>query len=91
MIDTAEVLSQLDGLADIFEAYHRTSFLAYRNTKDSGVQTLEIEILDKGPSAGDLRYSCKVTTDDGKQAAGNPAARKDVALAIVHWQNLDVE
>jgi hypothetical protein len=55
------------------------------------VQQVTIEIFDRGvdPKYHQIRFRCVATTDDGKTAAGKPAATLEEALIIVHWQELD--
>lgn len=74
----------------MFEVYHKDSFECIRNLGTGEMQTVEVTILDAGPD-GDpqLRYRCVATTQDGKMATGNPADSIDMAVMIVHWQELD--
>jgi hypothetical protein len=74
----------------IFEVYHRTSFQGYRTAKNGESQKVEVDIFDAGPNVNSiLRYHCVATTEDGKRATGNAAESVDIALAIVHWGDLD--
>ena len=88
-MDQAKVAQQLTQYADIFEVYHKTSFECYRHTKDGGIQTVTVDILDMGPEKGDLRYTCVAKSEDGRMATGNPARSVDEVLPTVHWFDLD--
>jgi hypothetical protein len=72
-----------------FETYQVTEFVGYRRAKDGHTQKVNVQILDAGEAAGDIRYHCHAQSDDGKRASGNAADRPDTVLAIVHWYDLD--
>lgn len=85
-----ETIAELKKVAGFSEVYHTTSFRCFRHAKDGGVQEVTVEIYDAGPDVDeDLRYSCAAHSDDGKVASGNPGATIGVALATVHWWDLD--
>ena len=88
-MNEVEIMKRLKEVAGFFEIYHKTSFTGYRNTGSGKTQEVSVDILDAGPEAGDSRYSCCATSDDGKTASGNPGASIDLVLATVHWYNLD--
>ena len=88
-MDPRDVMPELKKVANFFEVYHTTSFSGYRNRKDGGVQKVLVEIQDAGPVAGEMRYSCVATSEDGRQASGNPGPSIDLVLGTVHWWDLD--
>lgn len=88
-MSSVEILDQLKAVTGAFEAYHRTEYVVYRDTASGGVQEIHIEVLDAGPSKPHIRYQVTATSDEGKKATGNPSESLEVALAIVHWHDLD--
>jgi hypothetical protein len=73
------------------EIHHVTTFRCYRRTRAGEVQAVIIDVLDMGLDApGDLRFSCHAITEDGRFAGGNPGRTLEEALAIVHWNQLDL-
>lgn len=54
-----------------------------------GASKVTVEIFDRGPAAGDLRYYAIATRDDGTSATGNPAATVRLVLDTLHWADLD--
>ena len=59
----------------------------YREKKDGTDQAITVEIHDSKESSN--RYTCVVTSKEGKVATGNPASTIQEAIAFVHWENLD--
>ncbi len=88
-MNEADVMNQLKKCGGIFEIYHKTSFWGYRRNANGEKQKVLVDILDMGPEADDLRYSCVATTYDGKMATGNHASSIEVAISIVRWDELD--
>ena len=84
-----EMMEKLKKYGEFFELHHKTSFIGYRHTKNKGDQEVQIDILDAGPEAGNARYYCTATSEDGKVATGNSGPSIDVVLGTVHWYNLD--
>jgi hypothetical protein len=84
-----EGLREIQNFANFFEVYHKTSFECYRNAKDGSVQEVLVEILDSGPEQLPNRYHVVARSTDGKSASGNPGDSVKVALAFVHWWELD--
>lgn len=84
-----EMMEELTKYAEFFELHHKTSFIGYRHTKNKGDQEVYIDILDAGPQAGNARYSCTATSEDGKVATGNSGPLIETVIATVHWYNLD--
>ncbi|MBA7630160.1 hypothetical protein ES703_37673 [subsurface metagenome] len=90
-MNEAEIIKKLKEVAGFFEVYHKkTSFEGSRTAKNGAAQKVVVDILDSGPEAGDLRYACVATSEDGKTATGNEGPSIDVVLATVHWQELDM-
>jgi len=87
-VKIVEIMKKLKKEAGFYELYHKTSFIGYRHTRNED-QEVSIDILDAGPEAGDIRYACSATSEDGKVATGNNGPSLDIVLATVHWQDLD--
>ena len=81
---TGAALAELRSLFP--KVHHRsgTNFLVYTTEG----KPISVTILDAGPKRPQLRYSVKATTEDGRRATGNPAESIDLALDIVHWQDV---
>lgn len=87
-----DIINQLKKATGSFEAYHKTFFECYRNTKDGNVEEVFFEILDAGSDVDpQLRYQCVARTSDGKMATGNPASSLDEVISQVHWYKLDAQ
>jgi len=51
---------------------------------------ITIYILDAGEdSSPDIRYTCKVVQEDGKETTGNVSPDASQAISCVHWYDLD--
>jgi hypothetical protein len=87
-IDKAAVMKELKKHGFI-EISHKTSFVGYRKTEQGGAYRVSIDILDAGEGAGNIRYHCVPTREDGKIAAGNEASSIEDAIRLVHWWELD--
>lgn len=86
-----EIIAHLKNNWGCFEAYHKTSFTAYREAKDGATQQLDIVIFDAGSTGNaNTRYSCEARTE-GKRATGNPANSIIEALNKLPWYKLDPE
>ena len=85
----ADVMKQLKKYARFFEIYHKTSFCGYRRKANGEEQEVSVDIRDRGSEAGNSRYSCVATTNDGKMATGNSASSIEEAISFVHWWELD--
>jgi len=70
------------------ELYQVTRFSGFRTGRDGKLQEVTIEIFDAGESTT-LRFHCVARTEDGRMATGNPEKTVDVAIACVHWNELD--
>ena len=66
------------------EVRHVTTFRAYYREEE-----VTIEIQDDPSQHPTSRYSCVVTTRDGRRATGNPASDPETAITIAHWWDLD--
>ncbi len=92
-MDEREMLATFESLkrfAKVHEVYQVTYFKGYRTTKQ-GDRELEVtfEIHDRGPNAGNLRYTVIATDEEGRMATGNPDVSIEMALRHVHWYDLD--
>ena len=88
-MNNEEAMNKLKTAGNIFEIYHITSFRGLRRTKEDNDQKVIVNILDMGEAAGGLRYFCEVRAENGKVITGNPASDVDIAIDLVHWQELD--
>jgi hypothetical protein len=84
-----EILDTLKSVLGAFEAHLRTEYIVYRHKRGGGVQEVRVEVLDAGPSMGPVRFHVSAKSDDGRTATGNPAESLEIALATVHWGDLD--
>ena len=82
-MDTHKARKLLEQEASMFEIYEVTRFVGYREGESGVPEEVTIEILDLGPDVSE-RYTCHASTEDGKEAGGNPAATLEEALGIVH-------
>jgi hypothetical protein len=83
-----EIIEQLERNT-FFDALHVAhTFECYRNRKDGSTQKVNVRILDYGPGSH-ARYTVVAVADDGAAATGNPGETIQVALAMVHWGDLD--
>jgi hypothetical protein len=84
-----DALPLLKQYARAFEAYHVSEYVLHREKKGGATQTVTVKVFDGGPERRDLRYHAEAHGDDGTFATGNAAESVDLALAIVHWDELD--
>lgn len=73
---------------DIYHVVERFEFMRHRPT-GGDYQKVTLEVFDMGPEKESIRYSCRAISEEGREAHGNPAESIDVALSIVHWDDLD--
>lgn len=85
----ANVMKQLKKYAGFFEVHHKTSFLGYRRKANGEEQEVSVDVFDRGSEAGNSRYSCSVTPEDGEMVTGNSASSIEEAISVVHWWELD--
>ena len=87
--DDNEIFEALEQYAKTTEVSRATRFVGIRERPDGRSITVNIEIFDRGPSAGRLRWRVEATDDDIRFATGNPASTLMEALRDVHWAQLD--
>lgn len=85
-LSTMKILREMTKMREIA---HVSTFRCYREIRGVGMKQVTVEILDHGPEAGVVRYSCNATTEDGTKATGNPADSIETVIATVHWGDLD--
>lgn len=66
-----DVMKQLKSYCGMSEVYHKKSFGGYRKAYGK-TEKVTVDILDRGPEAGDMRYSCVATTGSGETVTGSP-------------------
>ena len=90
-MSASEIINALKGLSGVkfFEVYKKSTFKCHRNKKNGDVQTVTVDVFDGGAEAGENRYHCVATSDDGAEATGNPAGTIEVVFATLHWNKLD--
>lgn len=90
-MNTETVIAKLKKVADFSELYQRTTFEGCRKGKDGTPQEVEVSIFDAGSNVAlpENRYYCEARSEDGKTATGNTASSIDMALHVVHWDELD--
>ena len=86
-LEKATIRDRLNKISGIQHVREVTTFDLYRELESGAMQQVNVAIYDDGPAA-QLRWSILATSDDGKTATGNSERELDVALAVVHWQNL---
>ena len=87
----ANVMKQLKKYAGFFEVHHKTSFLFFSVcfSPVSQEREVSVDVFDRGSEAGNSRYSCSVTPEDGEMVTGNSASSIEEAISVVHWWELD--
>ena len=89
MENASSLIPAVNKFGGLFEAYHVTSFIGYRNRKDGTPQKVTVEIHDIGDQDGNIgRYSCVAKSEDGTATLGNASGSIEAALAQVHWHKL---
>lgn len=84
-----ESLDILKTAAGAYEAYLRTEYIVYRKNREGVVQEVRIEVLDAGPAMAPIRFHVQAKADNGRTATGNPSESLEIALATLHWEELD--
>jgi hypothetical protein len=88
-MDAEELRETVQKASGAFEVYRVIeTFKGYRRNKNDEVKAITVEILDAGQESSS-RYTVKAEDEDGRRAGGNPSDRIDVALATLHWYDLD--
>ena len=77
--------------AGLDEGYHVTTFKGYRRTEGAGPALTTVEVWDRGPGAGALRFTVLVHDELGRSSTGGPRATLDQAMMVVRWNDLDQE
>ena len=85
------MLDLVNSSAGLDEGYHVTTFKGYRPTEGSGAALTTIEVWDRGPGAGALRFTVLTHDELGRSATGSPEATLDQAMTAVQWSGLDQE
>ncbi len=90
-MDTDTIAKQLISLPStgFLEVARATEFRCYRTRKDGVGQKVTVTLLDRGSERPGIRYACEAVADDGATASGNGASSPEVAIALVHWNELD--
>jgi hypothetical protein len=91
MIDPQEVMNELvlSKLTGIYSASHRMKFRCERNRADGEGQSVDVELSELRADDNGPRFQASARTGDGKQAHGNIEGTIKMALAVVHWYELD--
>lgn len=82
-----DILSHLNQMSDVEEAWEERHFLIYRKGR-----ALTVTVSDQGPSAGPHRFMAAVAganAGDTTVSRGNPAPSIEDALSAVHWWEFD--
>jgi hypothetical protein len=87
-MNNEDVLKRLQQASGCFELAHVTTYKGYRSDGTGQTSRVTIEVHDHGTAAGDLRYLVVATDERGRVAAGNPDASLDLAIGMVHWDEL---
>jgi hypothetical protein len=88
MADRDTVFAELEK-RNFFEVYEVTTYKGFREPQGGGVQEVTVEVWDRGPDFGELRFSVKATDDEERLATGNPGSTLENAIMNVHWFDLD--
>jgi hypothetical protein len=69
------------------------TFKGSREHKRDGMKSIIIEVLDMGPGGPEnlqpYRFLVRAYDEDGRYATGNGGESIDIAIATVHWGDLD--
>jgi len=86
-MDASEIIARLRG-EGFFEISEKVTFECCR-TKNGGTQRVTVEVFDRGPEGGRLRYHCIARGDDGTLATGNPGSTIEEVFSTLHWNDLN--
>jgi len=64
------------------------TYFGHRKRSDGSMQEITVQLLDRGPGNGPLRFLCRVTGDDGKSVRSNLEDSIETALIISGWSYL---
>jgi hypothetical protein len=87
-MDTSEILTRLSKWANLSEVYEVKTFTGYRQDKQGRLCDVTIRVCDAGSGAR-YRFSVTATDEHGRVATGNPESSLELAIASVHWAELD--
>lgn len=79
------LLRKASGISDLSRV---TQFAGSRDLPSGQTREVRIEVWDRGPGS-DARFHVEARDDDGRFATGNPSSDLSVAIATVHWFDLD--
>jgi len=88
-LEIDEMLEMVKKASGAAELYHVTTFRGYRPDEKGNQREITIEVLDMGPGHLAGRYTIVAEDKQGRTATGNGDDSLDVALHIVHWDELD--
>ncbi len=83
--ETIDFLYELNGIGEVYAVY---TFQCTRQSKTGAIELVEIEIKDAGDS-GDLPRYMVSARNESKSTSGNSSDDLHVAIAGVHWWELD--
>lgn len=83
-----EIINQINEINDTTETYEVRNFVVYRESKNNGMQKVDVEILDCG-STGSPRYHVSGRASDELFFSGNGDDDLQTAIALAHWYELD--
>ncbi|POH56975.1 hypothetical protein [Arthrobacter glacialis] len=85
--DVSEIIIQLEEAGKLFEVHEVRTFGGYLDETNEEVR---ISVIDMGDSRHATRYSASavVVDDPSRHAAGNAEASLDMAIHVVHWNDL---
>lgn len=86
--DTSAVIEFLNKTAGGSETWRVEKFTMERKSSVHGYQTVDIQILDRGPDISP-RYIISAETADGQSCSGNSGDDLAQVIAAVHWFELD--
>ena len=80
-MDSMEMLDLVSRSAGLDAAYHVTTFKGYRPADGGGAALTTVEVWDRGPGAGALRFTVLVHDELGRSTmgggSGNPRPGND--------------
>lgn len=90
---SVELISELKRMPmpKMTEVYLRHTYECWREDANGNPQKVLVHVYDAGSGAAhpEMRYHCRAELENGNCAMGNHAESPELALAIVHWQDLD--
>jgi hypothetical protein len=86
--DVSKIRSFLTDKVHFDRACQMTEFEGYRRVDASHTQKITVKIFDSGPEVTP-RYHIHAEVDGKPLSGNNPNDDLDIALAMVHWSDLD--